>query len=76
MNKRQLASPSILLIYIIIVVLYHLFGYTGHFGFDDLHYAELAAKLLKGSVQRDHCINAPPVALPVSKKGPEILQAG
>jgi hypothetical protein len=33
------------LIFIIIVGLYHLFGYTGHFGFDDIHYAELAADL-------------------------------
>ena len=64
MNKRQLASPSILLIYIIIVVLYHLFGYTGHFGFDDLHYAELAAKLLKGSVHfEDHYAYRFPVIL-------------
>ncbi|RLD65077.1 MAG: hypothetical protein DRI98_15030, partial [Bacteroidetes bacterium] len=55
MNKNRLASPSLLLIYIIIVGLYHFFGYTGHFGFDDLHYAELASGLLNGSLNyEDH----------------------
>jgi len=53
MNKSRVARPSILLIYIIIVWLYHLFGYTGHFGFDDLHYAELASELLSGSINLD-----------------------
>ncbi len=53
MNKNRLASPSILLIYIIIVGLYHFFGYTGHFGFDDLHYAELASGPLCIQVSSD-----------------------
>ena len=64
MNKSQVASPSILLIYIIIVFLYHLFGYIGHFGFDDLHYAELAVDLLHGSVNfEDHYAYRFPVIL-------------
>jgi len=64
MNKNQIASPSILLIYIIIVFLYHFFGYTGHFGYDDLHYAELAVDLLHGSVNfEDHYAYRFPVIL-------------
>ncbi len=64
MNKSQVASPSILLIYIIIVVLYHLFAYIGHFGFDDLHYAELASDLLQGTVNfEDHYAYRFPVVL-------------
>jgi len=55
MNKNRVASPLILLVYIIIVGLYHFFGYTGHFGFDDLHYAELTSELLNGSINyEDH----------------------
>ena len=30
-------------------VLYHQYAYLGHYGFDDLQYAELATKLLKGN---------------------------
>ena len=67
MNKNRLASPSILLIYIIIVGLYHFFGYTGHFGFDDLHYAELASKLLNGNINfEDHYAYRFPVILSTS----------
>ncbi len=34
----------------LIFLLYHGFAYLGHFGFDDLHYAELASGLAKGQV--------------------------
>lgn len=55
MNKNRILVNSILLIHIVIVVLYHLFGYIGHFGFDDIHYAELASGLLGGSIDfEDH----------------------
>ena len=64
MNKDRVRAYYILLIYIILVILYHLIGYTGHFGFDDIHYAELAAKLLKGSVNfEDHYAYRFPVVL-------------
>ncbi|MEA3476721.1 MAG: glycosyltransferase family 39 protein, partial [Bacteroidota bacterium] len=64
MNKNRIAVYSILLIYLAIVVLHHLFGYTGHFGFDDLHYAELADGLLKGNVDfEDHYSYRFPVVL-------------
>lgn len=64
MNKNRVSVYSILLIYISIVVLYHLFGYTGHFGFDDIHYAELANSLLNGSIDfGDHYAYRFPVVL-------------
>lgn len=64
MIQKRAASYSILLIISCIVVLYHLFGYTGHFGYDDLHYAELASDLLKGSVNfEDHYAYRFPVVL-------------
>lgn len=55
MNRTRVASPSILLVFVVLVGLYHFFGYTGHFGFDDLHYAELASELLQGRINyEDH----------------------
>lgn len=64
MIQKRAAPYSILLIISCIVVIYHLFGYTGHFGYDDLHYAELASDLLKGSVNfEDHYAYRFPVVL-------------
>lgn len=64
MNIKPGRAYSILLIYVILVILYHLFGYTGHFGYDDIHYAELAADLLNGSVNfEDHYAYRFPVIL-------------
>ncbi len=37
------------------MVLFHLFGYSGHFGFDDMHYAYLANELKNGNFYlQDH----------------------
>jgi len=64
MKETRLKAPAILLIFIIIVVLYHIFGYTGHFGYDDLHYARLASDLLHGRVDfEDHYAYRLPVIL-------------
>jgi hypothetical protein len=64
MNRNRISVNSILLIYILIAVLYHLFGYTGHFGFDDIHYAELASGLLNGDLDfGDHYAYRFPVLL-------------
>jgi len=64
MIQKRVVPYSILLIISCIVVLYHLFGYTGHFGYDDLHYAELASDLLKGSFNfEDHYAYRFPVVL-------------
>jgi len=64
MNKSQVRAYFILLIYIVLVVIYHLLGYTGHFGFDDIHYAELANDLLQGNFDSgDHYAYRFPVVL-------------
>ena len=64
MNRSQVRVYSILLIYIVLVVLYHLIGYTGHFGFDDIHYADLANGLLNGNLNfGDHYAYRFPVVL-------------
>ena len=64
MIKMLGRAYSILLIYIILVILYHLFGYSGHYGYDDIHYAELATNLLKGTVNfEDHYAYRFPVIL-------------
>jgi len=55
MNPNRVREYAILLFFIILVLLYHIFGYTGHYGYDDLHYAELAKELLQGSIDfEDH----------------------
>ncbi len=39
----------------LVFILYHLFAYLGHFGFDDLHYAELSSSLARGETDwNDH----------------------
>ncbi len=64
MNPKRVREYVILLIFIFLLVLYHLFGYSGHFGFDDLHYAELANDLLHGSIDfEDHYAYRLPVIL-------------
>lgn len=48
------AKPVYALLFFIAVVLcYRLFGYSGHFGFDDMQYAEIAANILNGNVDYD-----------------------
>jgi 4-amino-4-deoxy-L-arabinose transferase-like glycosyltransferase len=64
MKKDRVTAYSILLIFFAVVVLYHLAGYTGHFGYDDLHYARLANGLLHGQFDpKDHFAYRFPVVL-------------
>lgn len=45
----------IFLAFAAVVVLYHFFGYIGHYGYDDLHYAKLANDFKNGMVDySDH----------------------
>ncbi len=45
----------LLLIFICVIIAYHLFGYIGHYGYDDLHYAKLAVDFKEGIVDyNDH----------------------
>ncbi len=44
-----------LIISVLILLVYHIFGYIGHFGYDDMHYAEISARLLNGTINfNDH----------------------
>jgi len=45
----------ILVSFIFLLIAYHLFGYTGHYGYDDIHYARLANDFNNGIVDyNDH----------------------
>lgn len=45
----------LLLVFICVIIVYHLFGYIGHYGYDDLHYAKLAVDFNEGIVDyNDH----------------------
>lgn len=48
MNYKPVTALIILLFHVLALVGYHVFGYTGHYGFDDLHYARLSNGLLHG----------------------------
>lgn len=64
MKKSNVISFLILLSFVVIIVLHHLFAYTGHYGFDDIHYAQLANDLLHGKFDfNDHFTYRLPVIL-------------
>lgn len=42
-----------LVFHLIALFLFHQFGYIGHYGFDDMHYAKLASNLLNGEINFD-----------------------
>ncbi len=46
--KNQTIKLLILLGFVGVLTLHHFFGYLGHFGYDDLHYAKLANDLSNG----------------------------
>ncbi len=50
MNKRDRIGLIVLLFFILIVFLYHFFGYLGHFGYDDMNYAHLAYNFIHGEI--------------------------
>lgn len=45
MKTRRNGPVIILLVSFLIVILYHYFGYIGHYGYDDMQYAEIADNL-------------------------------
>lgn len=51
--KLKVNPCLILLFHVLILILFHLFGYTGHFGYDDIHYADLANSLNQGHINFD-----------------------
>jgi hypothetical protein len=44
----------IFLVFTLVILLHHFFGYFGHYGYDDMQYAEIAASLLRGEFIYDH----------------------
>ena len=63
-SDRRLNDWWVFLFYVVIIILYHVFGYIGHFGYDDIHYAELAKNLLNGQIDYgDHATYRLPVIL-------------
>ena len=62
MKHKSLISFLILSFFVVIVILYHIFGYIGHYGYDDIQYANLAANILQGNIDyNDHFIYRAPV---------------
>lgn len=54
-SKSSLSKRLVLLFFIGFLFLFHHYGYIGHYGFDDMQYAELAHNLLNGEVDfEDH----------------------
>jgi hypothetical protein len=42
MQKTNLKKYAILILFLTVLALFHKFGYIGHYGYDDLKYAEMA----------------------------------
>ncbi|MBM3434659.1 MAG: phospholipid carrier-dependent glycosyltransferase [Bacteroidetes bacterium] len=60
--SQKAGSRIILLFHILVMILYHVFGYIGHYGYDDMHYARLAWDLLHGSLDyNDHFVFRTPL---------------
>ena len=63
-KNKNLISILILIFFVAIVILYHVFGYIGHYGYDDMQYANLATNILQGNIDyADHFIYRTPVIL-------------
>lgn len=61
---KQKSPVLILAAFVIFIPIFHLFAYTGHYGYDDLHYAKLAVQFLNGSLDfTDHYSFRTPVIL-------------
>ena len=55
MDQKKLVPGVIFIIHVLAIIAYHIFGYLGHFGYDDLHYARLAIDFSNGIVDfSDH----------------------
>jgi 4-amino-4-deoxy-L-arabinose transferase-like glycosyltransferase len=55
-------KPSIFIASLLFLVIYHIFGYIGHYGYDDLHYAEIAHNFLNGRIDfGDHYVFRIPI---------------
>ena len=46
--RTNRVNPLIFIAFILAFVLHHIFGYIGHYGYDDMEYARVAARLSEG----------------------------
>ena len=46
--QKRLSAKLIFIAFVLVIILHHLFGYLGHYGFDDMEYARAAARLANG----------------------------
>lgn len=53
MNKEKIYQYAILSLFVLVIVFNHIFGYLGHYGWDDMHYAEMANDVLQGTIHYD-----------------------
>lgn len=59
---KNYTKPAILSGAILFIIFFHIFGYIGHYGYDDLHYAEIAHNLLNGKIDfGDHYVFRVPI---------------
>ena len=66
-RKINLGKISILLLFLAILVLFHKFGYIGHYGYDDLQYAKMANDIRQNTIDyEDHFFYRAPVVLPTA----------
>jgi len=64
MKKNDLGKYAILLLFLAGLVLFHKFGYIGHYGYDDMQYAKMASDFLQGTIDYDdHFSYRAPVVL-------------
>ncbi|MGE0562015.1 MAG: ArnT family glycosyltransferase [Flavobacteriales bacterium] len=55
MKKESLYQYVMLSLFVLVIIANHVFGYLGHYGWDDMHYAEMANDVLQGTIQyNDH----------------------
>lgn len=64
MNRKSSVSLLITGLHVLALIVYHYFGYLGHFGYDDLHYARIAMDINQGITDfSDHYTYRLPVVL-------------
>lgn len=55
MKKNKLRPEFLLIPFVLLLIVHHACAFFGHYGFDDLHYAQLAKALLEGKLDfSDH----------------------
>jgi len=54
MRIRLDQKSAVLLAHILLLILYRLWGYSGHFGYDDIEYARLSAELTNSIIESDN----------------------